>query len=107
MEVPEEIKKKIIDLTLGTKLTASKILDLFKSDIQISIEDYYAIIEEYQQKTGEQVIRGSKRKDTTLKAPDEEITALCDQRFPFDKIEHARWLYTCVTRASEKLVLVR
>ena len=88
MEVPEEIKKKIIDLTLGTKLTASKILDLFKSDIQISIEDYYAIIEEYQQKTGEQVIRGSKRKDATLKAPDEEITALCDQRLPFNKIHN-------------------
>lgn len=30
-----------------------------------------------------------------------------EERFPFDKIEHARWLYTCVTRASEKLVLVR
>ena len=30
-----------------------------------------------------------------------------EERFPFDKIEHARWLYTCCTRASEKLVLVR
>lgn len=30
-----------------------------------------------------------------------------EEKFPFDKIEHARWLYTCCTRASEKLVLVR
>lgn len=30
-----------------------------------------------------------------------------EERFPFDKVEHARWLYTACTRASEKLVLVR
>ena len=30
-----------------------------------------------------------------------------EEKFPFDKMEHARWLYTAVTRASQKLVLVR
>lgn len=30
-----------------------------------------------------------------------------EERFPFEREEHARWLYTCVTRASERLVLVR
>ena len=30
-----------------------------------------------------------------------------EENFPFDKEEHSRWLYTAVTRASEKLVLVR
>ena len=30
-----------------------------------------------------------------------------EEKFPFEKIEHARWLYTAVTRSSEKLVLVR
>lgn len=30
-----------------------------------------------------------------------------EERFPFDKVEHARWLYTAVTRASDKLVLLR
>ena len=30
-----------------------------------------------------------------------------EEKFPFDKLEHARWLYTAVTRSSEKLVLVR
>ena len=30
-----------------------------------------------------------------------------EESFPFDKIEHARWLYTACTRASEKLVLLR
>ena len=30
-----------------------------------------------------------------------------EENFPFDRVEHARWLYTCCTRASEKLVLIR
>lgn len=30
-----------------------------------------------------------------------------EERFPFDKEEHARWLYTAATRASDKLVIVR
>lgn len=30
-----------------------------------------------------------------------------EERFPFSKEEHARWLYTAVTRAEEKIVLVR
>lgn len=29
-----------------------------------------------------------------------------EEKFPFDKTEHARWLYTAVTRAQNKLVLV-
>lgn len=30
-----------------------------------------------------------------------------EERFPFDREEHARWLYTAATRASDKLVIVR
>lgn len=30
-----------------------------------------------------------------------------EESFPFDKVEHARWLYTCCTRAASRLVLVR
>lgn len=30
-----------------------------------------------------------------------------EERFPFDKTEHARWLYTACTRASEKLVVIK
>lgn len=30
-----------------------------------------------------------------------------EESFPFDKIEHQRWLYTAATRAAEKLVLMR
>ena len=30
-----------------------------------------------------------------------------EENFPFDRIEHARWLYTAATRPEEKLVLVR
>ena len=30
-----------------------------------------------------------------------------EESFPFDKTEHARWLYTACTRAEKKLVLIR
>ena len=30
-----------------------------------------------------------------------------EEKFPFDKVEHARWLYTAVTRAENKVVLIR
>lgn len=30
-----------------------------------------------------------------------------EEKFPFDKLEHARWLYTVCTRPEEKLLLVR
>ena len=30
-----------------------------------------------------------------------------EERFPFDKIEHKRWLYTTCTRPSDKLVVIR
>ena len=30
-----------------------------------------------------------------------------EENFPFDRTEHAKWLYTCITRASSKAVLVR
>ena len=29
-----------------------------------------------------------------------------EEKFPFNKVEHARWLYTAATRASEKLVVI-
>lgn len=36
-----------------------------------------------------------------------EKVVVVEERFPFDAKEHKQWLYTCCTRASEKLVLVR
>lgn len=36
----------------------------------------------------------------------EKVLAV-EESFPFERTEHARWLYTVVTRASEKLVLLR
>lgn len=32
---------------------------------------------------------------------------LIEERFPFDRLEHARWMYTVATRAEEKLVIIR
>jgi len=36
-----------------------------------------------------------------------EKVLVLEESFPFVKLEHARWLYTACTRASEKLVLLR
>ena len=46
---------------------------------------------------------------TTHKAQGSEWdkVLVIEEKFPFSKEEHARWLYTAVTRASERLVLVR
>lgn len=46
---------------------------------------------------------------TTWKAQGSEWpkVLVIEENFPFDKMEHARFLYTSCTRASEKLVLVR
>ena len=38
---------------------------------------------------------------------DWEKVLVIEEKFPFNKEEHARWLYTACTRASEKLVLIR
>lgn len=45
---------------------------------------------------------------TTHKAQGSEWdkVLVIEENFPFDKVEHARWLYTACTRASEKLVVV-
>jgi hypothetical protein len=46
---------------------------------------------------------------TVHKSQGSEWDNVCvlEESFPFDREEHARWLYTAVTRASDKLVLVR
>ena len=36
-----------------------------------------------------------------------EKVLVIEEKFPFDKTEHARWLYTAATRASDKLVIVK
>lgn len=36
-----------------------------------------------------------------------EKVLVLEERFPFDKKEHARWLYTAATRASSRLVVIR
>lgn len=46
---------------------------------------------------------------TTHKAQGSEWDKILvvEERFPFDQEEHRRWLYTAITRAKEKLVIVR
>lgn len=45
---------------------------------------------------------------TTHKAQGSEWSkvVVIEENFPFDKTEHARWLYTAATRASEQLVII-
>ena len=46
---------------------------------------------------------------TTHKAQGSEWdkVLIFEERFPFDREEHKRWLYTAVTRAKDKIVIVR
>lgn len=46
---------------------------------------------------------------TTHKAQGSEWNKILvfEEKFPFDKQEHKRWLYTAITRASEKIVVVK
>ena len=46
---------------------------------------------------------------TTHKAQGSEWdkVVVLEEGFPFDKTEHARWLYTALTRAEEKAVIIR
>lgn len=46
---------------------------------------------------------------TTHKAQGSEWSKVLvvEERFPFDKQEHIQWLYTAITRASEKVVLIQ
>lgn len=46
---------------------------------------------------------------TTHKAQGSEWdkVLVLEENFPFDRTEHARWLYTATTRAADRLVLVR
>jgi exodeoxyribonuclease-5 len=36
-----------------------------------------------------------------------EKVLVMEEKFPFDKTEHARWLYTAVTRAEDKVILIK
>ena len=36
-----------------------------------------------------------------------EKVLIVEEKFPFDKTEHARWLYTALTRAEEKAVIIK
>ena len=46
---------------------------------------------------------------TTHKAQGSQFdkVLIFEENFPFGKEEHQRWLYTAVTRAAEKCVIVR
>ena len=36
-----------------------------------------------------------------------EKVLVVEEKFPFDREEHLRWLYTAVTRSSSQLVIIR
>lgn len=94
-EIGDEYGQLILDykaLTTGTKfLSPENEYILYKKEIEAPLEfNYgYAI--------------------TTHRAQGSEWNKILvfEEKFPFDREEHKRWLYTAVTRASEKLVLVR
>ena len=45
--------------------------------------------------------------DTSLNGSEWDKVLIIEEKFPFAKDEHKRWLYTCVTRSASKVVLVK
>jgi exodeoxyribonuclease-5 len=107
-------------------------IKVFKTDMVIENEDiYYNIPIDYlalttgqKTLTGEQEYRMRKNKHVLVSPPFDFAYAyaitvwkaqgsewdkvlLYEEEFPFDKIEHQKYLYTGITRASEKLVVVK
>ena len=44
---------------------------------------------------------------TNLSGSEWDKVLVIEEKFPFDKEEHKRWLYTCATRSASRLVLIR
>lgn len=81
-------------------LTGEKVLD-WKTEYAISQNKNYNHLLPYEFTYGYAI--------TTHRAQGSEWdkVLVIEEKFPFNKEEHAKWLYTAVTRASEKLVLIR
>ena len=50
---------------------------------------------------------GMRSQRTRVSGSEWDKVLVIEERFPFDREEHARWLYTAITRAAEKLVLIK
>lgn len=81
-------------------LTGEKTLD-WKTEYAVSQNKLYKHLLPYEFTYGYAI--------TTHRAQGSEWdkVLVIEEKFPFNEEEHARWLYTAVTRASEKLVLIR
>lgn len=44
---------------------------------------------------------------TNLNGSEWDKVLIYEEKFPFSKEEHKKWLYTAVTRGAQKVVLVR
>ena len=70
-------------------------LDLNEADINI----YYS-------EDGKNIVKTQEKKHQTFDAKVVNGVLVIEEKFPFDKEEHKRWLYTAATRAAEKLVVI-
>lgn len=90
----------ILDMDKQMIITGNGVLD-WKEKYQIGKNDLTKSLIPYEFTYG-YAITGHKAQGSEW-----DKVLVIEEKFPFDKEEHARWLYTCVTRASEKLVLIR
>ena len=79
MKIPDNIKNRILKLTLYTNMTSKGIINVISSDIPISIEDYCNILEEYEKNTGKKITRNNKNNEALKKIEDELLIELCQK----------------------------
>lgn len=120
----EEDKKFPIFQFPQVKLLRSTILSIDDDIFDDVMIDYQALVEGKKSLTPQQEYILSKRPSLKESMPIEfnygyaitchraqgsewDKVLVFEENFPFDKEEHARWLYTACTRPSQKLVLVR
>lgn len=77
MDIPENIKNRIINLTLYTRVSSKIIIKIVSTkNMPISIEDYYEVLEEYSQKTGKAITKGNAENIELKKIEDEVLIDL-------------------------------
>lgn len=87
MDIPQEVKDEIINLSLNTSIAIKNILKRVSPEGNISIEDYYNILEEYQKKTGKRVSRGINQRQANENVEDSILIELCKKGYTNNEIK--------------------
>lgn len=86
MNIPQEIKDEVIRLTKETTMHVKAILQYISKDFKLNFEDYYKILDEYENETGIRIQRGMDKSKLKEEVTDELLTSLCKKGFSYEKI---------------------